>query len=398
MQPIPVILIFDIGKTNKKTLLFDAQYQLVFENAIQFDEIKDEDGDACEDINALTNWVKSSFETLKKDTRFEIKAVHYTAYGASFVYLNEAGEVVAPLYNYLKPFKSSTKELFEKLHGPVDQIGIETASPDLGNLNSGLQIFSIKVEQPRLFKSIKWALHLPQYLHYIITGELASDITSIGCHTMLWDFKTNQYHKWVLQEGLDKILPPIKQNVGLHDSSAALIPYFSAFESPFILLSTGTWCISLNPFNNNVLTQQELHNDALCYLSYHGKPVKAARLFAGKLHEVEVQKLKEASLSADAYEQAYAQLMQDIVKQQVQSTNLILQGTQIKRIFVDGGFSKNEWYMNGLAKAYPELEIYAATIAQASAIGAALTMHDVWIKQPRPNSLLELKYYSNRLS
>ena len=202
----------------------------------------------------------------------------------------------------------------------------------------------------------------------------------------------------MLQEGLDKILPPIKQNVGLHDSSAALIPYFSAFESPFILLSTGTWCISLNPFNNNVLTQQELQKDALCYLSYHGKPVKAARLFAGKLHEVEVQKLKEASLSADAYEQAYAHLMQDIVKQQVQSTNLILQGTQIKRIFVDGGFSKNELYMSGLAKAYPELEIYAATIAQASAIGAALSMHDVWIKQPRPNSLLELKYYSNRLS
>lgn len=189
MKPIPVILIFDIGKTNKKTLLFDAQYQLVFENAIQFDEIKDEDGAACEDINALTNWVKSSFEILKKDARFEIKAVHYTAYGASFVYLNEAGEVVAPLFNYLKPFKSSTKELFEKLHGPVDQICLETASPDLGNLNSGLQIFSIKVAQPHLFKSIKWALHLPQYLHYIITGELASDITSIGCHTMLWDFK-----------------------------------------------------------------------------------------------------------------------------------------------------------------------------------------------------------------
>ena len=39
----------------------------------------------------------------------------------------------------------------------------------------------------------------------------------------------------------------IAVGAGLHDSSAALIPYLSAFREPFILLSPGTWCISLNP-------------------------------------------------------------------------------------------------------------------------------------------------------
>ena len=81
--------------------------------------------------------------------------------------------------------------------------------------------------------------------------------------------------------------------VGLHDSSAALIPYLSHFEEPFILLSTGTWSISLNPFNQTPLTSEELNKDCLCYLDYNSKPVKASRLFAGNKHELEAKRLAE---------------------------------------------------------------------------------------------------------
>ena len=44
MKATPVILIFDIGKTNKKLLLFDEAYNMVHESIEQFQEIKDEDG------------------------------------------------------------------------------------------------------------------------------------------------------------------------------------------------------------------------------------------------------------------------------------------------------------------------------------------------------------------
>src|SRR6185436_17742410 len=80
---------------------------------------------------------------------------------------------------------------------------------------------------------------------------------------------------------------------GLHDSSAALIPYLATFREPFILLSTGTWCISLNPFNHSQLSDYELDQDCLCYLSYEGKPVKASRLFAGYEHEQQVKRLAD---------------------------------------------------------------------------------------------------------
>ena len=91
MQATPVILIFDIGKTNKKLLLLDEDYQLVHEVATQFNEITDEDGFACEDLNKLTNWIIAEFQNLLTNNAFEIKAVNFSGYGASFVYLDEAG-------------------------------------------------------------------------------------------------------------------------------------------------------------------------------------------------------------------------------------------------------------------------------------------------------------------
>lgn len=393
MQAIPVILIFDVGKTNKKLFLFNINYEIVFESSTQFEELLDEDGFPCDDIIAITEWIKNSIDELRGNNVYEIKAIHYSGYGASFVYIDEEGKAIEPIYNYLKPFKASTKKLFEDNYGDIDRICLETASPDLDNLNSGLQLYRIKIEQPELYKKIKWALHLPQYLHFVVTGEVYTDLTSIGCHTMLWNFNENTYHHWVFAEGINEKFPPIHQNVGLHDSSSALIPYLSAFKEDFVLISTGTWCISLNPFNHSILTKEELKGDTLCFKSIAGNSVKASRVFIGKEHEVEVKKLSALYPNKIDFDKAYEQFMEEIVDKQVQSTNLILQSST-KKIFVDGGFSKNEYYLRGLALAYPEIEIYSSTIAQASAIGAALVVHESWNPNPKPTNLIELRRYN----
>jgi sugar (pentulose or hexulose) kinase len=93
-------------------------------------------------------------------------------------------------------------------------------------------------------------------------------------------------------------------------------------------------------------------------------------------------------------EEAYHQLMRDIITQQYASTQLILKGTNIKRLFVDGGFSKNTIYMNLLASAFPAMEVFAASMAQATAVGTALAIHPSWNDKSLPNDIIELKYYS----
>jgi len=450
-----VIAVFDIGKTNKKVFLIDEHYKIVYEKSAQFAETTDEDGDACEDIALLTTWVRQSLHEILQLPGFEVKAMNFSTYGASFVHINAVGEVIAPLYNYLKPYPKVLQQTFYDTYGGEVAVSAATASPVLGHLNSGMLLYRLKYEHPRLYEVINYSLHLPQYISYLITGQVYSDITSIGCHTQLWDFSRQQYHTWVQQEGIAEKLAPIfpsnevvqvslnghtyPTGIGLHDSSAALIPYLANFSEPFVLISTGTWCITLNPFNQTPLTSAELQQDCLCYLEYHGKPVKASRLFAGNEHEQQTKKLAEyfnvpldyyktvefdpaivSRLQKDpllnntslantdtnllffkpldpsqfaSYEDAYHQLLLNIIVAQQYSTGLVLDNTNVKRIFVDGGFSKNPVFMHLLAAAFPGMEVYAASVAQATAIGAALAIHKHWNHLPLPGDLVALKYY-----
>lgn len=456
MSALPVVAIFDVGKTNKKLFLFDEQYQLVFEKTARFTETVDEDGDPCENLENLRLSVFDSLREVFSLKEFEIRAINFSTYGASFVYLDAEGKPLTPLYNYLKAYPEALQQQFYAAYGGEQKVAHETASPVLGSLNSGLQLYRLKHQQPAVFRKLKHALHLPQYMSFLITGHPCTDITSIGCHTQLWDFKKQAYHRWVKKErigaklpglcGTDAVFPAAfpgngyAVGVGLHDSSAALIPYLVNFHEPFILLSTGTWCISFNPFNNHPLTTEELEQDCLCYLSYKGTPVKASRYFAGYEHEQQVKRIaahfrqnpiryrnirfdarildrlkkgrpsksgrkKAQKLTESGFAQrdlktfdndieAYHQLMLDIVAQQVRSTSLVLQDTPVRRIFVDGGFSRNAIYMNLMAAAFPEIEVFAASMAQASALGAALAIHDTWNSGTIPNDIIELKYYS----
>lgn len=433
----------DVGKTNKKLFLFDQDYNIVYERSARFLETTDEDGDPCENLESLRLSVFDSLRSLFNKKDFEVKAINFSAYGASFVNIDEDGNPVTPLYNYLKSYPEELKKEFYDTYGGEEAFSLCTASPVLGSLNSGMQLYRLKIEKPEVFERIQYSLHLPQYLSYLISCKPCSDITSIGCHTNLWDFQKNDYHQWVYTEGIFEKLAPICPydettkavfpgnnylvGTGLHDSSAALIPYLVNFHEPFVLLSTGTWSISLNPFNDTPLTIDELKQDCLCYLHYQGKPVKASRLFAGPEYEEGVKRIADHfNLNAIKYrnigfnpeiisglkrneqvkfserelasfandEEAYHQLMFDIIVQQVKSTQLVLNGSPVKRLFVDGGFSRNAVYMNLLAISFPGLEVYAASMAQATALGAALAIHTAWNKKPLPNTLIKLQYYS----
>jgi sugar (pentulose or hexulose) kinase len=481
-----VIAILDVGKTNKKIFLFDEQYRMVWEQSGSIDATADEDGEPCEDLQQLTAWARQSLAVVSALPDFSIRAVNFSAYGASFVHIDEKGQPAAPLYNYLKPYPEALTKKFYSTYGGKVTFSMLTASPVLGSLNSGMQLYRIKRERPELFVRIRYSLHLPQYLSWLFTGKAVSEITSIGCHTNLWNFSQQHYHEWVYREGLiDKLAPVVPSTsvqpfaagtgaavagepgaalrrvekggagvqagggkvpvvgVGLHDSSAAMIPYLESFREPFVLISTGTWCITMNPFNDAPLTVAELQQDCLCYMSYLGRPVKASRLFAGYDHEQQVQRLTghfhpspalaaavafdpvlvaglragrrpargvlaatakaspvkasvfgQRELAAfDSFEQAYHCLLMDIMDQQVASTRLVLHGTDVRRIFVDGGFGRNEVYMHLLAEAFPDIAVFAATIPQATAMGAALAIHSHWNKRILPGDIIELKYY-----
>ena len=54
--------------------------------------------------------------------------------------------------------------------------------------------------------------------------------------------------------------------------------------------------------------------------------------------------------------------------------------------------------MQLLTDSFPEIEIYAASIPQASALGAALAIHAYWNEKNIPIDIIELKYYASKIS
>ena len=430
-----VKVIFDIGKTNKKCFLFDENYREVYQEVTQFKELEDEDGFPCDDLMGITNWINSTFKKVLHDPKYQVEVVNFSGYGASFVHLDENGQPIAPLYNYLKPFPKKLLSEFHRKYGDPLTFATQTASPPLGMLNSGLQLYWLKYIKPKLFKKIKWSLHLPQYLSYIISEWPVSECTSIGCHTGLWDFERQDYHDWVYAENIDKILPPItsssnylhktvnhhsyKVGVGIHDSSAALLPYKSWSQIPFLVLSTGTWNITINPFNQQPLTQEELTQDCLNFLGIDQKIVRASRLFLGHEHQYWVQQLttfykvapdthtkiqpnpeilndlghfpkstyrwKDLNTSYlidiqnnlhqfPDFEVAYHKLMQELFELQKKSLLLAKGNTEIKKIFVDGGFANNPLFMYFLNTSFPNMTIINSSNPIGSALGAALVL------------------------
>jgi len=430
-----VVLIFDIGKTNKKILVFDKSLGILHEDETIFEEIPDDDGFEGDDIVRLEKWMLDACTKYLQDDRYLVRGINFTTYGATLMYLDEKGERLTPVYNYLKPMPEGVVEPLYEASGGEAEFCRNTASPALGMLNSGFQALWLKEKKPELFKQTRTILHFPQYLSHLLTGQTSSEHTSIGCHTGLWDFDRMAYHPWTKQLG-DTLPAPepvettypskifateVPVGIGIHDSSSSLVPYFMNSSEEFILVSTGTWCISMNPFNSEPLTADQLKKDCLAYMSIQQKPVKSSRLFMGKIHDVNVERLndlygvdksayKTVALNEDlirslnqkssgnrvffhggvpedyvdtaidketfeSFEEAYHQLLIDLVDLTEESIDLIIsKEDSTKNIYISGGFAKNPIFLKLIASRFPDKKVYTSEVANATSLGAALVL------------------------
>jgi sugar (pentulose or hexulose) kinase len=429
-----VIAVIDIGKTNKKVLLFNEDFDLVLRNSVKFKEIFDEDGDPCDDIDSIEIWIQHEIKKIQEEGRYFIKAINFSTHGASLIYLDKNGKRITPLYNYLKPLDPEEYSNLYEDYGGIEEFSRKTASPAYGMLNTGLQILKLQKEKPIFWNKVVSILHYPQYLSYLFTKEVTADFTSVGAHTATWDFDTMSYHKWVLDSKINLPIPKngkeaITVNVngqeiaigkGLHDSSASIIRLLEKEKNKkFILLSTGTWIIAMNPFSKENLTQHQLKNNCLCFMTPDREQVKSSMQFLGKIHEVYVKSLsahfkvddkkhlqleinkklcmdlinensqvylsdgidEDYKAHADLleyfgnYETAYYQLVYEISKKVIKGIELISdKNVVIKHVYISGGFNKNIILLTFLKLLRSDFIISITDYKNESALGAALMM------------------------
>lgn len=428
-----VIAIFDIGKTNKKILLFNSQYEVVYQEEIHFNEIQDDDGFPCDDIEAIVQWIHCTIKNIQNMPEFSLVGINFSTHGATLVYLDENGQRITPLYNYLKPLSKFNIQSFYDQYQGLDEFSRCTASPSMGMLNAGVQMLWLKNTKPHYWEKVKTILHYPQYLSYTLTNCISADYTSIGAHTALWNYDKMKYHQWISDENIILPSPSVSEypktisinNIeiavgqGMHDSSASLIPLLKMNTKHFILISTGTWIVCMNPFSNKPLSTQQLQNNCLCFMTPECQQIKSNMQFLGNQHDINARKMAEhfkinktpyLKVAPDSrlikqcinksqhlilstplsfnqscdetvfaqfnnFKTAYHQLVYEISNKVHQAIQLISDHESIPElIYISGGFSKNKLFIEYLTQLLPDQKIIMSEIQNSSALGAAMIM------------------------
>lgn len=417
------IAILDIGKTNAKTVLLNADTGE--EIAVHRTPNTVLRGGLYPhyDIEALWSFFIQSLKTFATEPGFD--AISITTHGASAVLLDKNGELAMPMLDYEHDYGPEIRAAYALIKPPFE----ETFSPTLSlGLNVGAQLHYLKTKFPDNFADVHCILTYPQYWAYRLTGIASVEVTSLGCHTDLWRPKSATYSSLVESLGLEGKFPPLRSafdalgtlrpeiadeiglltpvpvHCGLHDSNASLLAHLMDRNPPFAVVSTGTWVVSFAVGSDLVGLYPK--RDTLANVDAYGRAVPSARYMGGREFDLMTEGLDAPSLkesagivdevlkrgimalpsavpgcgpypdtslrwvnTEDAGSQAryiaaclYAALMTD--------TCLDLLGAE-GPIIVEGPFAANSFYLSALA-GFSEREVIAVSGSTGTALGAGL--------------------------
>jgi len=302
------IAVIDAGKTNKKVSVYSRGLKLIHKESTQIGELKI-GGMLCDDIPAMNEWVLLALKRFASG--YEVKVISATTFGATVVHLDRNGDFALPVISYMNPVDAVTENRFYGRFGSKADLYMKTGTPSFGcSLNVAKQLFWLKEKRKKEYGSIESTLFLPQYVGFFLTGKKSVELTSIGCHTYLYDFRKKGWSTVAAGMGavgkipaeiskpwdtLGTISPQVcrrtglegdcRVTVGIHDSNASLLPYLMWDRGEFILASTGTWGVFMYPGAKYELNRESLRRDVLYYIDPFGRPVKASRFACGVEHD-----------------------------------------------------------------------------------------------------------------
>lgn len=324
-------IVLDIGKTNCKLSLLDGAGHLLADercpNAIA-------EGGLFyphHDTTRIWAWMLDVMGRFAKLAR--VGAIVPVTHGATAALIKaDAPDGLAlPVLDY--EFKLPAE--FEVSYRAQRPRFAETCSPALpAGLNLGRQIAWLEASFPTEFGRATQILMYPQYWAWRLCGVAASEVTSLGCHTDLWNPSRRDYSSLVETMGWAPLLPPLRDAwaplgpllpelvaatglpadcqiiCGIHDSNASLLRYLVGQPDgqARTVLSTGTWLIAASIGGSTGGLDE--HQDMLTNTNALGAPVPCMRFMGGReyasLAGPELAPCSEAELAKLIAQQTFA--------------------------------------------------------------------------------------------
>ena len=287
-------IVLDIGKTNVKLTFVDS----INNKTIKFFTTKQKNiyrhGIKILNSNSIFEWALKKITYIGR--KHNLDKFVCTAHGTSIALISYDDKELLACTDYEYKFDklfNSYKKIAPKFN--------ESFSPFLENgLNIGQQIYYLYKRKQKLIKETKYILNYPQYIVWKLTSGFSSEISYVGCHTHLWDFKRNKLSSFVKKIKLEKKFPKIRKawdtigqrkigesNLkiinGIHDSNASYLYFKNSDIKNFTLVSTGTWYIIFN--QKTPLKNLNPTLDMLANIDVFGKPVPTMRFMGGREYD-----------------------------------------------------------------------------------------------------------------
>ena len=283
------LAVFDVGKTNLKFSLLDAAGKVVYSKT-RPNHVVGGPPYPHYDLEAMFAWLKGQM----RDAQPQPQAIIVTTHGATGALLR-GDELALPILDY--EFQEP-----ESVAYPSPDFS-ETASPALpGGLNLGRQLYWQQQTFSAEFTAADTFLMYPQYWAFRLSGVKATEVTSFGAHTDLWNPYKADFSSLVKGQGWLRLLPPTQPAwavlgalrpeialelgytqpcdvlCGVHDSNASLVPYLGG-DKPTVV-STGTWTISF--VAGGSLEHLREDYDLLANVNIFAQAVPTARYMGGR--------------------------------------------------------------------------------------------------------------------
>jgi sugar (pentulose or hexulose) kinase len=270
--PQDATIVLDIGKTNVKLVLVAADGAVLSEqrspNAIVRHGLYPH-----HDTERIWDWMLAAMKVFSSQA--QVGAIVPVTHGATAALVDDEG-LVLPVLDYEYELPASQQAHYAVQRPPYSA----TYSPQLpAGLNLGRQLAWQAQAFPKQFRRARHILMYPQYWAWRLSGVAASEVTSLGCHTDLWQPSRQQYSSLVERMGWSRLFAPLRPAwaslnrlkpalaeltglpadcrvlCGIHDSNASLLRHLApgaangaaAKAAPPAVLSTGTWVIAVAP-------------------------------------------------------------------------------------------------------------------------------------------------------
>ena len=293
--------VLDVGKTRVKLLLVDGNGSLVAsrERSNQgVEALVDGARYLALDTAGIAAWLRDAIVSLGP-LRSALHRFIVTTHGASLAVLR--GDALAlPIPDY----EFDGFDAHDDLRAEAGAAFGDTLSPDLPlGLNVATQLSWLQHHHGAALDAADTFLPYAQFWAHWLCGRAASEVSSLGCHTHLWEPQLGRYsalaqrhgwsHRFAPMRRAWEVLGPIRPelaealglsagvrvHVGVHDTNACLAGYLRSWPR-MTMISSGTWVMAMAP--GAPVRALDAARDLQGMVSVRNEVVATARFMGGR--------------------------------------------------------------------------------------------------------------------